>query len=185
MSIMARKNKALTASEIIKRRRYNILTARGYRSTLTRVCVIVIAGWLILNYMLLLTQANGSDMFPTIKDGDLIIAYRLTTDYSKNDVVVYYVDGEEKIGRVVARAGDVVSIDDAGTLLVNGTVQTGEILYATYAHDGVSYPYTVPDGCVFILADYRTQAADSRDFGAVSLQNVKGKVITFLRRRSI
>ena len=47
------------------------------------------------------------------------------------------------------------------------------------------YPYTVPTGSFFILGDYRTQSKDSRDFGAVDLADVKAKVITLLRRRSL
>jgi len=38
---------------------------------------------------------------------------------------------------------------------------------------------------VFILGDYRTQSEDSRDFGAVPLDDIAGKVITVLRRRSL
>jgi len=43
----------------------------------------------------------------------------------------------------------------------------------------------VPEGCVYILGDYRTQSEDSRDFGAVPLEAVEAKVITLLRRRSL
>ena len=100
-------------------------------------------------------------------------------------MVVYVADGETHIGRVAAAEGDNVMLDDSGTLLVNGTEQSGEILYPTYAKEGIEYPYKVPDGCVFILGDYRTQTQDSRDFGAIELKNVKCRVITILRRRGI
>lgn len=124
-------------------------------------------------------------MFPAMKDGDLIIAYRLQQDYAKNDVVVYEVNGEQKVGRIVARGTDVVTLDDSGTLLVNGTVQTGDILYPTYAKEGIKYPHKVAEGHVFVLGDYRTNAEDSRDYGTVSESSVKGKIITILRRRGL
>ena len=38
---------------------------------------------------------------------------------------------------------------------------------------------------MFLLGDYRTQTLDSRDFGAISMENVEGKVITLLRRRGL
>lgn len=44
---------------------------------------------------------------------------------------------------------------------------------------------TVPEGSVFILGDYRTHAKDSREFGPISIENVKAKVITILRRREL
>ena len=83
------------------------------------------------------------------------------------------------------------ALDDSGTLLVNGAAQSGEILYPTYPRDAenaggtLAYPYTVPQDCVFLLGDYRTQSRDSRDFGAVPLSDIQGKVISLLRRRTL
>lgn len=169
----------------INRRRERVLNRRGWFGLIRRVLFLGLALWLVLTEVFCITQAEGNGMFPAVKDGDLIIAYRLQQEYVKSDVVVYTVDGETRIGRIAARETDVVMLDDSGTLLVNGTTQTGEILYPTYAGEALSYPYTVPEGCVFILGDYRTQTEDSRDFGAVPLEDVVGKVITILRRRGL
>ena len=94
-------------------------------------------------------------------------------------------DGQRRVGRVVARETDVITLDDSGTLLVNGTVQSGEILYPSYAKEGITYPYTVPEGHVFILGDYRTQTEDSRDHGPIPMEDVEAKVVTILRRQGI
>lgn len=177
--------KILTNSAIIAARRNRALDAQGYRSLLLRVLFLALAAWVLLTQVFLITQVRGNAMFPALKDGDLVIAFRIQQDYAKNDVVVYTVDGETHIGRIVARATDTVMLDDSGKLLVNGTNQTGEILYPTYAKDGLTYPYAVPDGHVFVLGDYRTQTEDSRDFGPIPLENVQGKVITILRRRGL
>ena len=48
-----------------------------------------------------------------------------------------------------------------------------------------SVPVDIPEGCVFVLGDNRQEAADSRDFGPVSLESVEGKVISILRRRGL
>ena len=175
----------MTASQIIKRRRNDLEIREGYISLLKKVLFLLLVGWLLLSQVLLLTQAHGNAMFPAIKDGDLIIGFRMQSDYIKNDVVVYTAEGERMVGRVVARETDVVIMDDSGALLVNGTTQTGEILYPTYAKESINYPYEVPEGCVFVLCDYRTTGTDSRDFGAIPLRSVEGKVITILRRRGL
>ena len=78
-----------------------------------------------------------------------------------------------------------VRMDDSGTLIINGTTQGGEIMYPTYAKEGMEYPYRVPEGNAFLLGDYRTQTEDSRDFGPVPLNNIQGKVITIVRRRGV
>lgn len=158
---------------------------RGYKHLFIRIAVLAGIGVILFSFVFLVTQAVGNDMFPAVKDGDLVIGYRLQREYSKDDVVIYTVDGKTHIGRVAARATDEVTLDDSGTLLVNGVAQGGEILYPTYAKEGIEYPYTVPENCIFVLGDYRTQTEDSRDFGAIPLKNVKGKVITILRRRGL
>lgn len=174
-----------TTASIITKRTNRVLDRQGYAGLVLRILLLAAAGWVLFNYVFLITQAKGNDMFPAVKDGDLIIAYRLQGEYAKNDVVVYTQGGETRVGRIAARATDVVTLDDGGALMVNGTTQTGEILYATYAKDGITYPYTVPDGHIFVLGDYRTNARDSRDFGPVAMNNVQGKVITILRRRGL
>ena len=174
-----------TISSIITARRNRALDRQGYWSLLLRILFLALAGWVMFTQVFLITQVSGNAMFPAVKDGDLVIAFRIQQEYAKNDVVVYTADGETHIGRIAARATDVVMLDDSGKLLVNGTNQAGEILYPTYAKEGLTYPYPVPEGHVFVLGDYRTQTEDSRDFGPITMGNVQGKVITILRRRGL
>lgn len=175
----------LTNSAIIAARRNRALDAQGYRSLLLRVLFLALAAWVLLTQVFLITQVRGNAMFPALKDGDLVIAFRIQQDYAKNDVIVYTAQGHSRFGRIAARETDVVMLDDTGSLLVNGTNQSGEILYPTYAREGLTYPYLVPEDHLFLLGDYRTQTEDSRDFGPIPLKQVQGKVITILRRRGL
>ena len=172
-------------AEVARRRRMDLLTLRGYVSLTLRVALIAVAVWLIFSNVFLITQCSDLGMFPSIEAGDLILGYRLQKEYVKGDVVIYTVDGARYLGRVVARETDVVVLDDGGNLVVNGTTQGGEIMYPTYAKEGIHYPFTVQKGALFILGDYRTQTQDSRDFGAIPLSNIEGKVITIVRRRGL
>lgn len=160
---------------------------KGYLALARRVVLVAAMFWLLFGVVFMLARVQGNEMFPAVKDGDLVLAYRLQQSCTKNDVVVYQADGVTHVGRVLALAGDVVNITEDGTLMVNGTTQSGEILYPTYPASaaGLSYPYTVPEGSVFILADYRTNAADSRNFGAIRMRDVKGTVLALLRRRGL
>ena len=182
---MKKSKKKLSASQIIRKRRQAIETKKEYMSILLKAVLIVTILFLVFTKLFIIIQVNGNTMFPAIKDGDLILAYRLQTDYSKNDVVVYDSDEGQKTGRIMALENDVVTIDDSGLLTVNGTVQEGEILFATYPGEALEYPYRVPEGCCFILSDNRSTMDDSRQSGAVPMSSVKGKVISVLRRRGI
>ncbi len=174
-----------TVPEVIRARHAALVIRQGYLSLLTRVAVLALALWFLFSQVFLLAQISGNGMFPAVKDGDVILAYRLQDYYAKNDPVVYTINGELRVGRILGREGDVITLDDSGTILVNGTVQSGEIMYPTYAKENYTYPYVVPAGSYFVLGDYRTQAEDSRDFGSISGENLDGKLITILRRRGI
>lgn len=160
-------------------------TRRLALSLLLRLAAAAAALAVLLGVVLLVTQARGQDMFPAVKDGDLLIAYRLQRRWVQDDVVLYRQGDALRVGRVAAVGGDVVLLDDSGELRVNGTLHTGEVPYTTYPAEGLTYPYTVPEGCLFLLCDYRTQGQDSRHFGAVPEDSVAGKVITLLRRRGL
>ena len=166
-------------------RRIKILNRRGYVSLLLRICVFTAAIWVVFSRIFLITLCNGQDMSPSMEDGDLILAYRLQQEYSKGDVILFRQDGQSAVGRIVALAGDYVALDESGNLVVNGTTQGGEILFPTYAKEGIGYPYKVPKDMVFVLGDHRTKAKDSRDFGPVPMENIEGKVITLIRRQGI
>ena len=132
---------------------------------------------------------RGNYMFPAVKDGDLLILDRIS-EIILNDVVVYEVDGETRVGRIVAKGGDYVSYTDNGELLINGCIPSEEIFYATTpnkTNKDITYPYSIDDGEYFILNDYRSgmndSYKDSRSYGAISADQIKGKVTLRIQRR--
>lgn len=175
----------LTPEQVIRKRRTDLVIGQSYFSLFIKSVFLVLVLYIMLNYVFLLTLINGNDMFPAVKDGDVAFAYRLPERYMKEDVVLYEYEGRIRIGRIIGRETDVIDMDDSGSFRVNGTTQGGEIMYPTYAKEGLEYPYIVPDDSFFILGDYRTQSEDSRDFGPIPEADVQGKVITILRRRGI
>ena len=61
-----------------------------------------------------------------------------------------------------------------------------DIYYPTPAWEGtVEYPLTLEEDEVFVLSDYRERAKDSRYFGPVTKKELKGTVITAIRRSGI
>ena len=182
---MKQNNETGSLSRLIAQRRSQALLRQEAWDLLTRVIIIAVCAVILFSEVFLITQAHGYDMFPSIKDGDLVIGFRLESNYNKGDVVVCRVGEKTGVRRVLARGGDVVNIGDQGTVQVNGANQGGDIMYPTYAKEGIEYPYQVPDGTVFVLGDYRTQTTDSRDVGPIPEKDVSAKVITILRRRGL
>ena len=186
-----RAGKTRTIEQVIARRRARLNDRRDARQLVLRVLFLAAVGYVLATQVFLLDQNHGQDMFPALKDGDLCIAFRtqmqtlLKQRYVRDDVVAYRHNDRRRFGRIVATEGDVVNITEAATLVVNGTPIGNEILFPTDAREAVEYPCRVPEGCVFVLGDYRPEATDSRDFGPVPLDSVEGKVITILRRRGL
>ena len=171
--------------ETVRRRHRLSETAVGVLALFLRLLWIAVVGAIVFSKVFLITQAVGNEMFPAVKDGDLMIAFRLHRSYAKNDIIVYTQDGKTLIGRIAALEHDVVSMDENGILSVNGTEQHGEILYPTYAGDGQLYPHRVSEGSVYVLGDHRTAAHDSRERGDIPMDNIEGKVISLFRRRGL
>lgn len=159
---------------------------------LTKCFIVLLVGYLILQYVLGFYYLRGNYMFPAMRDGDFLITYKLE-EAVLNDVVVYNVREKGKlvkrVGRLIAKSGDIVSFNEDGELLVNGYAPSEEIFYASLpdSKSDIKYPYTVPDGEVFILNDYRSGASDSykdsRDYSSIRVSDLKGKVLLLIRRR--
>ena len=182
---MNKDQKIKSIREAINMRIKSLNLNKGYINLLVRIIVLLLAGYIFFTQVFLITRANGNYMFPAVKDGDLVVAFRLHRDYVKDDIAVYQVQGKNYIGRVAAKGGDVVTLDDSGDFNLNGGIQRGEIIYPTYAKEGIQYPLRVKEDHIFVLGDHRTESKDSRDFGTIELKDVKAKVITILRRRGL
>lgn len=177
--------KQMSPAEVIAARRQRLNMQADIRALVLRIIIIALAAYLFFTQLFFIGQVQGLNMFPAVKDGDLAIVFRLQREYVKGDVIAYQTADGISFGRIAACAGDVISMDDSGDWLVNGTIQSGEILYPTYALEGMEYPYLVPEDSLFILGDYRTKATDSRIYGAIPMDRVVGKTITILRRRGL
>lgn len=171
-------------SETKKRRKVKPSVRRWGKLCLKILSIIVVA-IVLTQYVFGFFYVRGNYMFPSVKDGDLLMTFRFDT-VVKNDLVVYEQGDLKKVGRVVAMEGDTVAFTTDGELLVNGNVANEEIFYATteVTKAGIEYPYTVPNGEVFILNDYRSlDSEDSRTFKSIKVEDLQGKVFMQFRRR--
>ena len=149
------------------------------------VKLAIVAGlaYLALLYVFGVFRMSGNNMYPMLKDGDLIVTYKLE-EYHSQDIVAYRVDDETVLfGRIVARAGDTVDGDEMG-LFLNGGRPSEEIFYPTQIQDtALELPITLEEGQYVILNDFREDQGDSRFYGVISEESFEGKVCFIFRRR--
>lgn len=152
---------------------------------LWRIAFILLAVWYVWTYVGDIYIQHDNNMYPHIKDGDLVITYKIG-DYIKGEPALYEINGKRQIGRIVAGPGDIVDINENGMYLVNGITPYEYVFYDTVSlENGVEYPYEVPEGEYFILNDMRETFADSRAFGSIPVEDMHGQVVLIMRHRGM
>lgn len=130
----------------------------------------------------------SESMAPTLQVGDRVLtnklAYDFLSDPERGDLVVFEDTGKNKnedtVKRVIGLPGDEISVED-GTLLVNGSpphepyLDTEEGTTQETPTLETFGPVFVPKDHVFVMGDNRGNSADSRVFGPVPLNNIKGE----------
>lgn len=152
---------------------------------MAKLVIVGIIIWAILKYVFGVMILYGNYMFPSVRDGDLVISYKLQSPII-NDLVMYRHNGELRVGRVVGKENSIVRYNsETQTYSINGITPSEEIFYTTVKNDDadIEYPYTIPSGSVYVLNDFRSEMTDSRTYEAVPLSDVEGVVVFVIRRR--
>ena len=133
------------------------------------------------------TRMNDYNMYPAVKDGDLLFYYRLENKYANGDVVIIKKDNEESVVRIIASAGQELDISEEAELLIDGQPSTFQAFYETPRAEtyGFRYPYKVSKDCYFVMNDYRSNTNDSRTFGEVCKNQIRGRLITKIQVRDL
>ncbi len=150
--------------------------------------VAMVLGFIAMVFLFLfgVTQVPDESMRPAVREGDLVVYYRLQKDYAAGDLVVVDDEGAQEVRRVIAVAGDTVDFSADG-LVINGYLQSEQGIYAETEPftGGVTYPVTVGEGQVFVMGDNRPSSKDSRLYGPVDVRSgTEGEAMTVIRRRN-
>jgi signal peptidase I len=188
---MAAKGKVKKApplpDEVIRQRISRLYDIADIKTFFTRLVMVGAVVYVLFWVVFGLTVVRDNDMFPRLSSGDLLIYYRLQDAIHNQDLVVFEKDGQQYVGRVVARGGDIVEVTQDAELKVNDSfVWEGDIFYDTPQYEGgIIYPVHLADNEYFVLCDYRRGGKDSRYFGPVCEAELLGKVITVIRRNGL
>lgn len=163
-----------------------------WREYLETAGIALVAAILLRLFVVSAYRVSSASMEGSIYEGDYIFVNKLAYEYGGDpktgDIIVFkYPNNPSKdfIKRIVAAEGQEVQIADK-ILYVNGEIAEipleskhidGRIIPADLSFRDNFGPYIVPDGEYFVLGDNRDDSRDSRFWGSVPRENIRGKAV--------
>jgi signal peptidase I len=140
--------------------------------------IIVLVVVLIRTFIMTPVKVNGTSMYPTLQEGEVLILNKLDKSFDRFDIVVVDVDGTKLIKRIIGLPGETISYQDC-KLYINGEViddfVTSCITDDFSLEDLYNYAF-IPEGYYFVMGDNRQKSSDSRDYrvGLISKSQIEG-----------
>ncbi|MCD7829989.1 MAG: signal peptidase I [Clostridiales bacterium] len=173
----------IPSAEAVTAERARLQHQQKFRQTLlTTVCALVVvaaAAVLAATLFLPVLQVSGSSMEPTLSDSDIIVLFK-SGKLESGDLVGFYYQNKLLLKRVIGGPGDVVDIDEEGSVYVNDELLDEPYVTAkALGETDLDYPYQVPENRYFVMGDNRTTSIDSRSsvIGCIEKDQIVGKVI--------
>lgn len=128
---------------------------------------------------------DGPSMEPTLHSGDRLFVYSFAYTPKQGDIVVIGTPDsslEPIIKRIIATENQTVDVDyEKGIVYVDGVPLEEDYISGMSEKpvNELEYPYTVPEGHVFVMGDYRDESRDSRykTVAAIDEDRIAGKAI--------
>ena len=134
---------------------------------------IVLAVMIIRSFLVTPGLVNGESMEDTLLSNDVVLVNKigLKTGIHRFDIVVLEYDGDTLIKRIIGLPGDKVEYKD-NVLYINDL----EIIHDFKFQKTDDFVLQAGDKEYIVLGDNRKDSKDSRIFGPVKENQIKGKV---------
>lgn len=156
-----------------------VVVGRNPRFTLIRIVVLVVAVFLIRQFVLLPVQIKGPSMLPTYQEDGVNFVNRLAYLFhepQRGDVVTIRYAGTSVMlmKRVIGLPGDTVAFQ-RGRVFINGRALDEP--YLIYPSHWDQAPLVVEAGKYFVVGDNRSMPASLHQFGATERRRIIGKIL--------
>jgi signal peptidase I len=148
--------------------------------------IVIALALCVVLYLFLITphEVVGQSMYPNFRDGEYLIANKLVyrfSDPNRGDVIIFkHSASQDYIKRVIALPGETIALRD-GSFYINGEIlDESEYLASTVITNGGNAlkegeELVIPNGQYFAAGDNRPKSSDSRVFGPINKEDIKGR----------
>lgn len=149
-----------------------------FRELVESIVIAVVLVIIIRAFIFQLFFIPSLSMLPTLDKGDRILVTRFSywlSEPERGDVIVFKYPKDPKkdyIKRVIGKPGERIQLKD-NNLLINGKLIDEPYLPPLVFQD--YGPIEVPANHYFVLGDNRNNSEDSRYWGFLPFDNIKGK----------
>ncbi|MFW5893176.1 MAG: signal peptidase I [Bacillota bacterium] len=136
-------------------------------------------------FSIMIVQVDGNSMAPSLIDNQLIVIREEPRQINRQDIVLLEIEDEEErfyIKRVIGLPDEWVSVSYKEVVVNDKTLDESRYLsddtltHCTQSgHDQCHF--SPSNNTYMVLGDNREESTDSRDFGSVYKQQVRGKMI--------
>ncbi len=139
------------------------------------VIAVLVRGFIIEPFLV-----NGPSMEPNLWTGERLFVSKLSYRFGKpqrGDIVMFKYplnQNKDYVKRVIAVGGDTIEMR-LGRVYINGHEVPEPFVRFPGLYDMAAQ--VVPEGTIFVMGDNRTNSEDSREFGPVKLELVRGKAV--------
>ncbi len=159
-------------------------TGRQILETVIMIAIAFALAQFVKSYIVQPFVIPSGSMIPTIQLDNRVLAEKLTYRFSRGpeygEIVVFRNPSGYPpvlIKRVIATEGQVLDLRE-GKVYVDDRELSEEYVHGLPTlpeSPMIQYPFTVPDGHIWMMGDNRTNSGDSREFGPVDVDQVMGR----------
>lgn len=136
--------------------------------------IIILVVILIRTFIVTPVRVDGTSMYPTLKNKDIILLKKYDQNYQYGDIVILNYMKTKLVKRVIGVPGDSIEIVD-GTLYINMKKVDDPYSSITADFSLLQLGYTeVPEGYYFVMGDNRKASSDSRMIGLIKKSDILG-----------
>lgn len=136
--------------------------------------IIVICAILIRTFIVTPVQVDGSSMYPTLENNQVLILKKYDKSFRRFDIVVIKYDGDKLVKRIIGLPNETIEYRD-NKLYVDGKKVTEPVDLETDDFSTMTLGYDrIPDNYYLVLGDNRGNSKDSRIIGLINKKEILG-----------